>query len=153
MCSLFSRDADRLWQGPRRGRGTLCPSWEVTHQGSRNTVATLNPIKMHIVMKSGRLLGTQATIITAGMKSWEGHTQASQVRGRREKKVLQLKWFCWSLIVFSLRARWRPWPFSLISAELTATEEPLPRLKPVWKILKQPQFNSKTLIVFVQILH
>lgn len=32
-------------------------------------VAMLNPIRMHIIMKTGRLLGTQATIIEAGMKS------------------------------------------------------------------------------------
>lgn len=55
--------------GPRKGLRTLCPSWEVTHHGSKNMVATLNPIKMHIIMKSGRLLGTQATITEAGMKS------------------------------------------------------------------------------------
>lgn len=35
-------------------------------------VATLNPIRTHIMMKTGRLLGTQATVMAAGMKSWEG---------------------------------------------------------------------------------
>lgn len=82
MCIAFSSDTDYIWQGPRNGLRTLCRRWELTHQGSKNTVATLNPIRMHIIMKTGRLLGTQATIITAGMKSWEGHKQVSQVKRR-----------------------------------------------------------------------
>lgn len=41
----------------------------MTHQGSRNMVATLNPIRMHMSMKTGRLLGKHATVATAGMKS------------------------------------------------------------------------------------
>lgn len=40
-----------------------------THQGSRNMVATLNPIRTHMSMKTGRLSGTHATVATAGMKS------------------------------------------------------------------------------------
>lgn len=56
-------------RGLEKGRRTLCPGGEITHQGSRNMVAMLNPIRMHIIMKTGRLLGTQATIIEAGMKS------------------------------------------------------------------------------------
>lgn len=39
-------------------------------------VATLKPIRTHINRKTGRLLGTQATMITAGMKSWEEKKQA-----------------------------------------------------------------------------
>lgn len=35
-------------------------------------MATLKPIRTHINRKTGRLLGTQATTITAGMKNWEG---------------------------------------------------------------------------------
>lgn len=38
-------------------------------------VATLEPISMHISMKTGKLLGTQATMITAGIKSWERNRQ------------------------------------------------------------------------------
>lgn len=34
-------------------------------------VAKLKPMGTHISMKTGRLLGTQATMLTAGMKSWE----------------------------------------------------------------------------------
>lgn len=32
-------------------------------------VATLNPIRMHMSMKTGRLLGTHATVAAPGMKS------------------------------------------------------------------------------------
>lgn len=73
MCSTFSSDPDPdwIWQGPSRGQGTMCPCWELTHQGSRNMVPMLNPIRTHIIMKTGRLLGTQAIVVTAGMKSWE----------------------------------------------------------------------------------
>lgn len=42
---------------------------ESTHQGSRYIVVTLIPIRTHMVMKTGRLLGTQATTLTATMKS------------------------------------------------------------------------------------
>ena len=57
-------------------------SWKgLTHHGSRNTVATLNPIRIHITTNRGRLLGAQAMMVTAGMKNWERHKQASQVRG------------------------------------------------------------------------
>lgn len=38
-------------------------------------VATLKPISTHISMKTGRLLGAQATVITAGMKSWESNKE------------------------------------------------------------------------------
>lgn len=64
------------WEGVQ----TSCPSWELTHQGSKNTVATLNPITTHMTMKTGKLLGTQATITAAGMKSWERQKQADQDR-------------------------------------------------------------------------
>lgn len=48
----------------------LCVSaGKMTHQGSRNMVATLNPIRVHMSMKTGRLLGKHATVATAGMKS------------------------------------------------------------------------------------
>lgn len=43
----------------------------LTHQGSRNMVAKLNPNITHMVTKTGRLLGTQAMIVTAGMKSYK----------------------------------------------------------------------------------
>lgn len=53
--------------------------------------ATLKPISTHISRKTGRLLGTQATTITAGMKSWERSRQAfeerSPQRGGREQPV------------------------------------------------------------------
>lgn len=45
-------------------------------------VATLKPIKIHMVMKTGRLLGTQATTITAGMKIWQRHKRVSHKRKR-----------------------------------------------------------------------
>lgn len=38
--------------------------------------ATLEPISTHISRKTGRLLGTQATTTTAGMKSWGRSKQA-----------------------------------------------------------------------------
>lgn len=66
-------------RGPWKGPQTLCSGWELTHQGSRNTVATLNPIRTHILMKTSRLLGTQATIITAGMKSCERQKRGFKV--------------------------------------------------------------------------
>lgn len=66
-------------RGPWKGPQTLCSGWELTHQGSRNMVATLNPIRTHILMKTSRLLGTQATIITAGMKSWERQKRGFKV--------------------------------------------------------------------------
>ncbi|TNN73268.1 hypothetical protein EYF80_016431 [Liparis tanakae] len=35
------------------GPVSACPRWELTHHGSRNMVATLNPIRTHIIMKTG----------------------------------------------------------------------------------------------------
>lgn len=57
------------------GKHSTAPGRDVTHQGRRKMVATLKPIRTHINMKTGRLLGTQATITTAGMKSWERKEQ------------------------------------------------------------------------------
>lgn len=42
--------------------------------------ATLKPISTHMSRKTGRLLGTQATTITAGMKSWERSRQVFEER-------------------------------------------------------------------------
>lgn len=47
----------------------LTANLEMTHQGSRNTIATLNPSRMHMSAKASRLSGKQATVATAGMKS------------------------------------------------------------------------------------
>lgn len=109
-------------RGPWKGPQTLCSGWELTHQGSRNMVATLNPIRTHILMKTSRLLGTQATIITAGMKSWE--------RQKRGFKVWNI-----SLIIQLSEVlptiRWKLWTFSQFSEELFATQELLQRQKPV----------------------
>lgn len=67
--SSLGLDADCKRQGPRVGPGTLCLGSGTTHQGSRNMVATLKPIRMHMSMNTGRLSGRQATVATAGMKS------------------------------------------------------------------------------------
>lgn len=79
--------------GASDGTGNFVSWWKLTHQGSRNMVATLNPIRMHINMKTGRLLGTHAIITTAGMKSWERNKTSLTGIKRTESVEIKDVWF------------------------------------------------------------
>lgn len=64
----------------------LCVTFDsaAAHQGSRNMVARLSPIRTHMVMKTARLPGTQATTVTARMKGWR---TAQQIRTHHHKRT------------------------------------------------------------------